>query len=77
HMISFKNGAALDNMANFVKLCPTCHGKLGKGSATKEQQIQAITKILHEHQEVFEFTSSYLAIDDINKLSEKIWELLG
>lgn len=77
HMISFKNGKELDNIANLVKLCPTCHGKLGRGSADKIEQTSAICKILHEHNEIFEFASSYLAIDDINVLTEKIWEMLG
>lgn len=77
HMISFKNGEEFDNIANLVKLCPNCHAKLGKGSATKDQQIKAILKILHKHQEVFEFASSYLVIDDINDLSEQIWQMLG
>lgn len=77
HFISFKNGQEVDNIANFVKLCPTCHSGLKKGAAPKEQQIKAILKILHERTEVFEFASSYLSISDINELAEKIQEMLG
>lgn len=77
HFISFKNGGEVDNIANFVKLCPTCHSGLKKGAAPKEQQIKSIMKILHEHIEVFEFASSYLSISDINELAEKIQEMLG
>ncbi len=77
HVISFCNGKEVDNIANLVKLCPTCHDMLKKNRASKETQIKAILKILHEHIEIFEFTSSYLGIDDINELASKIWEMLG
>ena len=50
---------------------------LKKNRADKSTQIRAILKILHEHAEIFEFTSSYLGIDDINELADKIWEMLG
>lgn len=77
HVISFYNGKDLDNIANLVKLCPNCHDMLKKNRSMKNEQVSAIIKILHNHPEVFEFTSSYLAIDDINELANKIWEMLG
>ena len=77
HVISFCNGKEVDNIANLVKLCPTCHDMLRKNRAPKDTQLNAIRKILHNHQEIYEFTSSYLGIDDINDLVEKIWQLLG
>lgn len=77
HVISFCNGKEVDNIANLVKLCPTCHDMLKKNRAPKEEQLNAIRKILHNHQEIYDFTSSYLGIDDFNELVEKIWELLG
>ena len=77
HVISYYNGQEVDNIANLVKLCPTCHDMLKRGRSPKETQMRAILKILHEHSEIFEFTSSYLGIDDINELGEKIWSLLG
>lgn len=77
HVISFYNGKELDNIANLVKLCPTCHDMLKKNRSTKENQTKAIYKILHLHPEIYEFTSSYLQIDDINELAEKIWTMLG
>lgn len=63
--------------ANLVKLCPNCHRMMKKGASSKEQQVRAIIKILNEQTEIFEFCSSYLNIDDINELSNKIWDLLG
>lgn len=77
HVISFKNGAELDNIANLVKLCPTCHDMLKKNAAPKDKQLNAIIKILSEHTEVLEFAKSYLQIDDINEIAEQIWEMLG
>lgn len=77
HVISFHNSVEVDNIANLVKLCPTCHELLSKNKANKEAQIKAILKILHDHIEIFEFTSSYLGIDDIYELAEKIWSMLG
>lgn len=77
HVISYKNGAELDNIANLVKLCPTCHNMLKKNATSKENQIKAIIKILSNHTEVFEFVKSYLQIDDINEIAEEIWERLG
>lgn len=77
HVIPFCNGKNVDNIANLVKLCPTCHRMLKKGSGTKSDQIKAIYTILHNHPEVYEFVSSYLGIDDINILAEKIQALLA
>ena len=77
HVISRCNGSELDNIANLVKLCPACHRMMKKNGSTKEDQIRAIIKILNEHDEIFEFCSSYLSIDDINELAEKTQELLG
>ena len=77
HVISFRNNQELDNLANLVKLCPTCHNMLKKGKAPKEKQIKAIIKILHEHNEIYEFASSFLGINDINEMSEEIYNRLG
>lgn len=48
-----------------------------KGRSTKENQIKAIHNILHNHPEASNFASSYLQINDINELVEKIWCMLG
>lgn len=77
HVISFCNDATTDNIANLVKLCPTCHALLKKDRASKSDQTRAILKILHEHEEIFDYASSYLQIDDINDLAEKIQSMLG
>lgn len=77
HVISFKNGKQFDNIANLVKLCPTCHDSLKKNATSKDIQTKAILKILHEHTEIFDFASSYLQESDITLLAEEIWNKLG
>lgn len=77
HVISYKNGVELDNIANLVKLCPTCHDMLKKNATSKDRQIKAILKILAEHNEILEFAKSYLYIDDVQEIAEEIWEKLG
>lgn len=77
HVIPFYKGVEVDNIANLVKLCPTCHRLLKKGSSTKDNQIKAINNILVNNPIVHEFVTSFLGEDDFNKLVEKIWSLLG
>ncbi len=77
HVISYWNGQEVDNIANLVKLCPTCHDMLGRGHANRQLQINAITEILNGHPEIREFTSSYLGIDDFDELVDRIWQMLG
>lgn len=77
HVISWCNGSELDNIANLVKLCPNCHRMMKRNGAPKDDQIRAIITILNQHTEIFEFCSSYLNIDEINELAEKIQEMLG
>ncbi|UUM20510.1 HNH endonuclease [Mycoplasma sp. 2045] len=78
HVISLSNDINnLDEIGNLVKLCPTCHRMLKKNSGKTEEQLKAIIKILHEHPEIYEFTSSYLQISDINELAEKIQSMLA
>jgi hypothetical protein len=77
HVISLRNGSELDNIANLVKLCPNCHRMMKRNGAPKDDQIRAIITILNQHNEIYEFCSSYLNIDEINELAEKIQEMLG
>lgn len=77
HMVPFHNGKEYDNIANLVKLCPTCHGSLKRGRSTKEVQTKNIITILHKKPEVFEYASSTLGIEDIHELADEIWSMLG
>lgn len=77
HVISYVNGQECDNIANLVKLCPTCHDSLKRGATDKALQVKKIVKILNEHPETYEFAESYFMENDINELAEKICEKLG
>lgn len=76
HMISFANGAELDVMDNLVKVCDTCHAMMKRGSGMVDDQIEAIKKILLEQENVYDFCSNYLDIDDIDELAVEIQKLL-
>ena len=76
-MIPFHNGVEYDNIANLVKLCPTCHASLKKGASPKIKQVSNLITILHKQEAVYEYTSAALGIDNINELAETIWSLLG
>ena len=77
HVISYKNGIELNNIANLVELCPTCHDMLKKNATSKDKQVKSILKILSKRSEILEFAKSYLQIDDINEIAEEIWVKLG
>lgn len=77
HMIPYHNGIQYDNIANLVKLCPTCHTSLKKGRASKQTQIDNITKILTNNELVFQYTCAALGEDDIHTIAQRIYELLG
>lgn len=77
HMIPYHNGIQYDNIANLVKLCPTCHTMFKKGRASKQIQIDGIKKILTNNELVYQYTSAALGEDDLQKLSEMIFSLLG
>ena len=75
HVIPYANdGKELDNFMNLVKLCPTCHRLMTSG--TKEEQVKAIRKILEGNEDIYDFTSEYLEIEDKDKLAEKIQTML-
>jgi hypothetical protein len=50
---------------------------LKRGSSTKDDQVKSIITILGKHPEVLEYASSALGIEDLPKLAEEIWSLLG
>ncbi len=77
HMISLKNGKSLDVMDNLVKLCSNCHSMMSKGSGLVDDQINAIQKILNENENVYQFCSDYLNMEDIPTLAETIQTMLG
>jgi hypothetical protein len=77
HVIPFHNGQEYDNIANFIKLCATCHRSLKKGNAQRQFQIEAVMKILKNYIEIYEYTSAALGIQEITNLADKIVGMLG
>ena len=78
HVISVKSGDIneLDKIENLVKLCPTCHESLRKGSAPVEKQIESCKKILQNNDLVFNFCSAYFGTNDLEILAERVQENL-
>ena len=77
HVIPYYNGKNYDNIANLVKLCPTCHSLLKKGRASKQIQIEKIKYILENNDSVHQYAIAALGCEDIDELSEKIQTMLG
>lgn len=76
HCISVGKDKELDVLENLVKLCPTCHRALGKGSSSDEYQKELIKRILNSNEQNLEFAKIIFASDDINILVDKIQENL-
>lgn len=77
HMIPYHNGIQYDNIANLVKLCPTCHTLFKKGRSSKQTQIDGIKKILNNNESILQYTSAALGEDDVENIAQRIYELLG
>jgi 5-methylcytosine-specific restriction protein A len=77
HVISYSNDReGLDIPENLVKLCPTCHRAMTPGRAHNELQKELIGNIIHNRDDVFEFTKLYLNTVDESDTIEKIHSLL-
>ncbi|WP_086229978.1 HNH endonuclease signature motif containing protein [Campylobacter devanensis] len=76
HCISVGKEKELDVLENLVKLCPTCHRALSKGSAKNEYQKELIKKILNTNKQNLEFAKIIFNSNDTNLLVEKIQENL-
>lgn len=77
HVIPYFHGKQYDNIANLIKLCPTCHSSFKKGRSTMSEQVKNIIVLLHKHPEIYEYTSSVLGIENITELATEIQHMLG
>ena len=77
HVISIGDNKSLDDENNMVKLCPTCHRLLKRGSGTKENQIELIKKIFKHEPNCYEFAKHFFDTDDYNSIIEKTYESLN
>lgn len=70
HVISLGKNMELDDENNMVKLCPTCHRILKRGSGTEEQQKELIREIFKNAPNTYEFAKHFFDTEDYNKVVE-------
>ena len=76
HVISIGKNHELDDENNIVKLCPTCHRIVKRGSAPEQEQKQVIKNILANHPNVLDFAKQIYDLEDFDEIVHKIWENL-
>ncbi len=76
HVISIGKNHELDDENNIVKLCPTCHRIVKKGSAPETEQKTVIRNILHNRPNVFEFAKHIYDLENFEEIVNKIWQNL-
>jgi len=73
HVISLGKNHELDDENNIVKLCPTCHRLVKKGSAPEREQKLVIMNILRNRPNVMEFAKLIYDIEDFEQIVHKIY----
>lgn len=76
HVISIGQNHELDDENNIVKLCPTCHRIVKRGSAPEIEQKTVISNILKNKPNVFEFAKHIFDIENFEEIVNKIWQNL-
>ena len=77
HVISIGSNRELDDENNMVKLCPTCHRLLKRGSGTRDEQIKLIKKIFENEPKTLEFAKHFFDTDDYNIIVQKTYDSLN
>jgi len=77
HVISIGSNHELDDENNMVKLCPTCHRLLKRGSGTRDEQIKLIKKIFENEPKTLEFAKHFFDTDDYDVIVQKTFESLN
>ena len=68
HVISLGNNMKLDDENNMVKLCPTCHRTLKRGSGTEQEQKELIKAIFKNAPNTYEFAKHFFNTDDYDEV---------
>lgn len=76
HVISIGDDKMLDDEDNMVKLCPTCHRTLRRGSASPENQKEIIKEIFINEPKCLEFASHFFDTDNYDEIVEKTFQNL-
>lgn len=77
HVISIGNNRDLDDENNMVKLCPTCHRTLKRGSGTEKEQKQLIKEIFTNAPQTLEFAKHYYDSNDLEYIISKTFSDLN
>lgn len=77
HVISIGSNKELDDENNMVKLCPTCHRALKRGSGTEAEQKELIKEIFNNAPHTLEFAKNFFDTDDYNEIVDKTYKSLN
>ena len=76
HVISVGKDSDLDVLENLAKLCPVCHRALKRGASSQEIQKNLISEILNSNSQNLEFAKIIFQNENLDFLTDKIWENL-
>ena len=68
HVISIGSNKELDDENNMVKLCPTCHRTLKRGSGTREEQKELIREIFKNAPQTLDFAEHFFNTKDFEEI---------
>ena len=77
HVISIGMNKELDDENNMVKLCPTCHRTLKRGSGTPEEQKALIRDIFHNAPYTLDFAEHFFNTKDFETIVDLTFKSLN
>lgn len=77
HVISIGKNKELDDENNMVKLCPTCHRALKRGSGTEEEQKSLIRDIFHNAPDKLDFAEHFFNTTDFETIVDLTFKSLN
>lgn len=77
HVISLGSNKKLDDENNMVKLCPTCHRMLKRGSAEELMQRELIREIFNNAPHTLDFAQHFFNTTDIETIIEMTYKNLN
>lgn len=77
HVISIGSNKELDDENNMVKLCPTCHRTLKRGSGTPEEQKELIREIFKNAPQTLDFAEHFFNTKDLETIIELTYKSLN
>lgn len=77
HVISIGDNKELDDENNMVKLCPTCHRNLKRGSGTEADQKELIRDIFKNAPQTLDFAKHFFDTDDFETIVDMTYKSLN